>query len=281
MSIFLQALNNNYSNFTRSQKMIADYLSNNLNSIAFCTLEELAERIGVSTTTVIRFSRALGYAGYSEMQKDIQSGLQTKVSLPERLSFHKDYPANTFLADSFQNDIHNIQSTLEAQNVEDLQKVIDLVSAAPTVYVLGMRSSFSISYYTASRLSEIRENIHLIQSVGMLYPEEIVSAKPGDVCVAYLFPRYSKLSTTVLSWLKNEGVTIILFTSQNYSAVQGYGDVILPCSISSLSYKNSYAAPLSLSNYLIAAIAQKNYAQSQRVLERTESILNQGFYLGL
>lgn len=115
----------------------------------------------------------------------------------------------------------------------------------------------------------------------MLYPEEIVSAKPGDVCVAYLFPRYSKLSTTVLSWLKNEGVTIILFTSQNYSAVQGYGDVILPCSISSLSYKNSYAAPMSLSNYLIAAIAQKNYAESQRVLERTEAILNQGFYLGL
>ncbi|GKH32021.1 MurR/RpiR family transcriptional regulator [Muricomes sp. OA1] len=281
MSNFLQALNNNYHDFTRSQKVIADYLSNNLSSIAFCTLEELADRIGVSTTTIIRFSRALGYTGYSEMQKDIQNGFQTKVSLPERLSLHKDYPSNTLLADSFQNDIQNIQSTLEAQNVEDLQKAIDLISTAPTVYVLGMRSSFSISYYTASRLSEIRENIHLIQSVGMLYPEEIVSAKPGDVCVAYLFPRYSKLSTTVLSWLKNEGVTIILFTSQNYSAVKGYGDVILPCSISSLSYKNSYAAPMSLSNYLIAAIAQKNYAESQRVLERTEAILNQGFYLGL
>ena len=70
-------------------------------------------------------------------------------------------------------------------------------------------------------------------------------------------------------------------TSQNYSAVQGYGDHILPCSISSVSYKNSYSAPLALSNYLVAAIAQKNYSESQRVLERTESILNQGFYLGL
>ena len=89
----------------------------------------------------------------------------------------------------------------------------------------------------ASRLNEIRENIHLIQSVGMLYPEEIVSAKEGDI--------------------------------------------ILPCAISSLSYKNSYAAPLSLSNYLIAAIAQENYEESQKVLEKTESILNQGFYLGL
>lgn len=281
MSNFLQDLNNKYNTFTRSQRIVADYLISNLNAIAFCTVEELAERIGVSTTTIIRFSRTLGYAGYTEMQKDIQSNIQTKVGLPKRLSNQKEYPSDTLLADSFQNDIYNIQRTLEAQNDVDLQTVIDCISNAPNVYVLGMRSSFSISYYMSSRLSEIRENIHLIQSVGMLYPEEIVSAKPGDACIAYLFPRYSKLSTTILSWMKNAGVKIILFTSQNYSAVQGYGDILLPCSISSLSYKNSYAAPLSLSNYLIAAIAQKDYGRSQQILQKTEEILNQGFYLGL
>ena len=281
MSNFLQDLSVHYNMFTRSQKIIADYLTENLNEIAFCTLEELAEKINVSTTTIIRFSRTLGYSGYSEMQKDIQSSIQTKVGLPERLSSQPFYPDNTLLSDSFQNDIHNIQHTLATQKNEDLQAVLTLISEAPNVYVLGMRSSFSISYYLASRLSEIRENVRLIQSVGMLYPEEIVSAKEGDVCVAYLFPRYSKLSTTILSWLKNEGVKIILFTSHNYSAVQDYGDIILPCSISSLTYKNSYAAPLSLSNYLITALTQRNFDESQRVLQKTESILNQGFYLGL
>lgn len=281
MSNFFKNLKNKYDTFTKSHKIIADYLSDNLNDVAFCTLEELADHIGVSTTTIIRFSRALGYNGYSEMQKDIQNNIQTKVSLPERLQVMEQCPSNTLFTKSFQNDILNIQRTLEAQNAEDLQAAVDTICEASNVYILGMRSSFSISHYMASRLSEIRENIHLIQSTGMLYPEEIVSAKKGDLCIAYLFPRYSKLSTTILSWLKNEGVKIILFTSQNYSAVQGYGDIILPCSISSLSYKNSYVAPLSLSNYLIADIVQKNYAESQRVLEKTESILNQGFYLGL
>lgn len=281
MANFLQELNNKYDTFTRSQRLIAAYLTNNLNDIAFCTLEELAERIGVSTTTIIRFCRALKYTGYSEMQKDIQSNIQTKVGLPQRLSNKKKHSNNTLLTDSFQNDINNIHQTLEIQNNHDIQAAIDYISTASNVYVLGMRSSFSISYYMASRLSEIRENVRLIQSVGMLYPEEIVSAKPGDVCIAFLFPRYSKLSTTILSWLKNEGVKIILFTSLNYSVIQRYGDVILPCAISSVSYKNSYAAPLSLSNYLIAAIAQKNHEESRRMLEKTESILNQGFYLGL
>lgn len=281
MSDFIYVLNAKYESFTRSQKAVADYLINHLNSVAFYTLEELAGKIGVSTTTIIRFSRILGYQGYSEMQKDIQNNIQNKVGLPDRIMGHKERPANTLLAESFENDIDNIQRTLTAQKDEDLQAAVDCISEANNVYILGMRSSFTISFYFASRLGEIRENIHLIQSVGMGYPEEIVSAKKGDVCIAYLFPRYSKLTATILSWLKNEGVKIILITSQNYSAVRGYGDIILPCSISSVSYKNSFAAPLCLSNYLVAAITQKNYTESQRVLEKTESILSQGFYLGL
>ncbi len=281
MSNFLQTINDHFDSFTKSQKKVANYLTNYLNSIAFYTLDELATEIGVSTTTIIRFSRTLGYNGYSEMQKDIQNHIQTKVKLPDRLSIQKEHPSNSLLEDSFQNDITNIQRTLAAQNNDDLNAAINSILDAPNVYILGMRSSFTISYYMASRLGEIRENIHLIQSVGMVYPEEIVSAKKGDVCIAYLFPRYSKLSATILSWMKNEGVKIILITSQDYRVVRGYGDIILPCSISSLSYKNSFAAPLCLSNYLVAAITEKNYSEAQRILEKTESILSQGFYLGL
>lgn len=278
---FQQLINDNFDKFTRSQKKISQYFSEHLHQIAFSTLDELAKQIGVSTTTVIRFARALGYQGYSEMQKDIQNSLQTKVSLPERLPSQQSEANNILLADSFQNDIQNIQNTMEIQKNEDLQAAIESIYSAGNVYVLGMRSSFATSYYMASRLGEIRSNVHLVQSVGMLYPEEIVSAKPGDVCIAYLFPRYSKLSTTILSWMKNEGVKIILITSQNYSPVKGYGDIILPCFISSLSYKNSSAAPLCLSNYLIAALAQKDYSGAQKILQKTETILSQGYYLGL
>ena len=49
-----------------------------MRDIAFSTLEELAEKIGVSTTTVIRFARALDYSGFSEMQDSIKKEIQTK-----------------------------------------------------------------------------------------------------------------------------------------------------------------------------------------------------------
>jgi len=254
---------------------------NSLDSCAFDTLEEISEKIGVSTTTVIRFSRALGYAGYSEMQKDIQSNIQNKVALPERLRNTLYTSDNQMLQDSFSNDIQNIQKTLEAQNDENLNKVVEKVTAARQVYVLGMRSSFAVAFYMASRLGEIKKGVRLIDSIGMLYPEEIVDATENDVCIAFMFPRYSKMTATAISWLKNQGVEIILFTSMNPLPVAGYGDIILPCAISSISYKNSYAAPMCLTNYLIAAIAKNNYDESKEVLAKTETILKQGYYLGL
>ncbi|MBU9725279.1 MurR/RpiR family transcriptional regulator [Diplocloster modestus] len=281
MSGFMNKISENFDMFTHSQKAVANYLMDNLDHVAFCTLEDIAARIGVSTTTVIRFSRVLGYAGFSEMQKDIQSNIKSKVALPERLDNMMVLSDNQLLNESFANDIQNIQKTMAAQNDEDLQKVIRHISDARNVYILGMRSSFSIAHYLASRLGEIKKNVRLVQSIGMIYPEEIVGAEKGDICIAYLFPRYSKIAATIISWLKNMGVEVILVTSLNYSAVSGYGDIILPCAISSISYKNSFAAPLCLTNYLIAALAKNNYEESRETLARTESILSQGYYLGL
>ena len=81
MSGFMNKISENFDMFTHSQKAVANYLMDNLDHVAFCTLEDIAARIGVSTTTVIRFSRVLGYAGFSEMQKDIQSNIKSKVCL--------------------------------------------------------------------------------------------------------------------------------------------------------------------------------------------------------
>lgn len=271
--------------FTNSQKSVADYIADHLNKVAFYTLHELAKKIGVSTTTIIRFSRALGYEGFSEMQKAIQEDIYAsaapKAKLSERLPVTVQPPDNELLSDSFQNDIENIRQTLAAQKSEDLEAAVDTVNNADSVYILGMRSSFSPAYYLASRLGEIRKNVHLIQSVGMIYPEEIVNAGKNDVCIAYLFPRYSKITASIISWLKNAGVKIILITSLNYQAVSGYGDIILPCAITSLSYKNSFVAPFCLTNYLVTAITRQNHSEAQEILEKTESIISQGFYLGL
>lgn len=279
---FGSKVNERYSEFTHSQKMVAGYLMDHPDVAAFCSLQELSERIGVSTTTVIRFARMLDYSGYSDMQKDFQNNIQNKTALPERLeNSGGTIPANQLLTKSFALDIQNIQETLSAQNDQDLEAAVNLIASSNKTYIFGMRSSYAMAHYLASRIGEIKDNVRLVQSTGMIYPEEVADATKGDVCIAYLFPRYSRSAASVIAWLRKEGVKVVLITSLNYSAVESYGDIILPCAISSVTYKNSFAATLCLSNYLAAAVADSDRSRARRVLTKVESILNQGCYLGL
>ena len=78
MTDLLSRIQENFSSLTNSQRIVAEYVGDNLNSLAFMTLDELAYRIGVSTTTVIRFARTLGYSGYSDMQQAIRAAMQGK-----------------------------------------------------------------------------------------------------------------------------------------------------------------------------------------------------------
>src|SRR5271169_5500450 len=54
---------------SRSQKDVAQYIIDHLDEAAFQTAEELARRANTSSSTVVRFSQALGFEGFPELQR--------------------------------------------------------------------------------------------------------------------------------------------------------------------------------------------------------------------
>ena len=58
-----------FDEFSRSQKDVARYIVDHLEEAAFQTAEELARRADTSSSTVVRFSQALGFEGFPELQE--------------------------------------------------------------------------------------------------------------------------------------------------------------------------------------------------------------------
>ena len=58
-----------FEEFSRSQKDVAQYVVDHLDEVAFHTAEELARRANTSSSTVVRFSQALGFEGFPELQE--------------------------------------------------------------------------------------------------------------------------------------------------------------------------------------------------------------------
>lgn len=125
MTDFQQQIRNAYEHLTNIQRTIADYFLEHLDTIPFKRLEELADLIGVSTTSVIRFTRSIGYQGYGDMQQELQQSIFGKASLPERLkSSIQAEGDNHLLLRTFQTDVDNIQETLSVLSETVLSEAV-------------------------------------------------------------------------------------------------------------------------------------------------------------
>src|SRR4051812_49440172 len=69
-----------FDEFSRSQKDVAQYIVDHLDEVAFQTAEELARRANTSSSTVVRFSQALGFEGYPELQGSAREEYRRRVA---------------------------------------------------------------------------------------------------------------------------------------------------------------------------------------------------------
>src|ERR1700757_801736 len=58
-----------FDEFSRSQKDVAQYIVDHLDEAAFQTAEELAPPASPPASSVVRFSQALGFEGFPELQQ--------------------------------------------------------------------------------------------------------------------------------------------------------------------------------------------------------------------
>ena len=55
-------------NLTKTEKVIADYILDNINNIGLSTVTDISLKLGVSDTSIIRFIRLLGFAGFADLK---------------------------------------------------------------------------------------------------------------------------------------------------------------------------------------------------------------------
>src|SRR3954454_21548129 len=65
LSAYIQA---RFDELSRSQKDVAQYIVDHLDEAAFQTAEEPTRRANTSSATVVRFSQALGFERFPELQ---------------------------------------------------------------------------------------------------------------------------------------------------------------------------------------------------------------------
>ena len=83
----LQQIEQMMPTFSKSQKLIANYILNHYEKAAYMTALKLGNAVNVSESTVVRFAIELGYEGYPQLQRSLQSHIKNRLtSIQEAVS---------------------------------------------------------------------------------------------------------------------------------------------------------------------------------------------------
>ena len=76
--------------FSKGQKRIARYITEDYDKAAFMTANRLGKTVGVSESTVVRFAVDLGFDGYPSMQKAMQEMVLNRLTSVQRIEVAND-----------------------------------------------------------------------------------------------------------------------------------------------------------------------------------------------
>lgn len=262
-----------YPRLSKGQKLIAQYLISNYDKVAFMTASKLGEEVGVSESTVVRFANALGFSGYPKLQDALQELIKNKLTTVQRVEMNQEYSDDCKILNKvLKSDIDNIKHTLEDLDEAIFQNASDKLLKARKIYILGMRSSFSIAQYLGFYLDIILDNVHIIRmDMGDAF-EQVVRVTDEDVVVAISFPRYSKKSHQVVQYAKEKGAHIISITDSLFAPIATIADTTLLVKSNMASFVDSLVPALSLCNALIVSIGMKEKEDIKEYFDDLEQI---------
>ena len=260
-----------FTKLSKGQKLIAGYVMNNYDKVAFMTASKLGDKVGVSESTVVRFANALDYKGYPDLQKELQELIKTKLTTVQRLDLSNSYSEEGFFKKVMQADVDNILKTIDELNTKSFNEVVKSILEAKKVYVFGLRSSTVIVQYFSYYLNFILDNVRIVPSSINDIFDQFINIGKEDVLIGITFPRYSKKTLEVMEFVKNKGAKIIGITDSQFSPVSEIADITLTAKSNMTSFVDSLVAPISLINALIIALGMKEKDKVTDTLKNLET----------
>ena len=270
----LSRMNTQYHKFSKGQKKLVSYITDNYDKAAFFTAAKLGETVGVSESTVVRFAIHLGYKGYPEFQKALEELVRNKLNSIQRMEVtYGRVPKSEILDTVLRADIEKIKLTMENIDHNAFELAVETILEAKSIYIVGIRSCAPLASFLGFYFNLLFDNVHLMHtnSSSELF-EQMIHISKDDVIIGISFPRYSMRTLKALEFANNRNAKVITLTDSIHSPMNLYSSCNLIARSDMASIVDSLVAPLSVINALVVALCMRKQKEVTATLEDLEKI---------
>jgi len=271
---FSQLLSEHFSQLTKSEKRIANYIRKNQEESAFIAAGELADRLGLSEATMVRFARTLGFDSYPAMRSVLQENFRRRVTHSARLRSRLDDLRVT--GDIFErlvaSEIDYLTEALQTLDRAALNKAVELLRTHQRVFVFGLGPSISLVDLLDIRLTRSARHVIPLRSSGREMLEPLLLMNSDDLLIAIGFFNVTPNLQMVLEQANQRQTPVILVTDTLGSMVEDKVDVILSARRGPVSAFHSLTVPMTIINALLLALSSVDQEKVMANLDQLDQL---------
>lgn len=267
---------------TRTDAEIAEYILAHLSTIGFQTSTTMAEEIGVSDTSVIRFIRKLGFKGYADFRSEMnaRTACQIDRAQPDLTPGEKylrtleHLGSSSLISDVSQYTLNNLKKSYAQLDQGTVEQIVDILLSSDRKYIAGFRGTACCAQYMASKLLFLTPHVVPILHADATAVENLLDITERDCLFLYSFPRYSEIARPLMEIARESGAKVILMTDRRTSPLANKADVVVTAQVDGLGFTNSYVAPLSLSEVILLSVSGRRDVTDSKRFNRIDSVMD-------
>jgi DNA-binding MurR/RpiR family transcriptional regulator len=248
-----------FEDFSRSQKDVARYIVDHLEEAAFQTAEELARRADTSSSTVVRFSQALGFEGFPELQEAARDEYRRRshsvaVGHGEESESALFALGKSEFEAALATDLLNVEESARKLSLEEVEEAAALVARSDRIVMVGVDQMAFFASYLRHLLTLLDLRAEVVASASQEALGRLARIDEDTLVVGFSSGRPHALVLRALKLARKRESGTLAITDASLSELTKLADHCLYYSSNSPSYTRSHTALLALIQALAYAV---------------------------
>ncbi len=250
---------------TRTERRIAEAVVADPTLLAFGTVSDMADAVGTSRPSIVRFAAKLGFSGYPELQDHVRRDLTTQLSRPS-VRIRRDVEGS----DARTAIERSIASVFDATAGGRLATLAKPIAAAERIRVVSGETSRAGAHALVSGLSMVRPDVGLLEERNL--GRDLADLGASDVLVVIDFPRYRKAVVEAASLFAQNGGQLVAITDGPLSPLASLTDTWAAVEVPAIGPFDSSLPAVTLAELLVMQVATDLHDEATRRLDRLEDM---------
>ena len=265
-----------FNSFTNTEKKLAEYIIKNKDEVVGLSAQELSSKADISPAAVVRFSKTLGYKGFTALKVDLAKDRDERDD-ETSVIINEDDSLKDIIRKVKVSNISSIDETIGLMNVDTMKIIIEAMINAKRIYLFGIGASGLVALDLQQKLLRINKST-LYQIDPHTQIASAVHIEKEDVAIGISYSGETKEVNVPLKIAKEKGAKTIAITRYNKNSLSKISDyaIYLP------NYEKEFRVgaitsridALTIVDILYLGVARNEFKQTKEYIKSTREAIN-------